>query len=134
MPYSSDYAPPRSAATPARPAQRMDGNTRLIIVGGTVALAVYFGWPFLRGAFSDAGDQLRVMGNHSAVEPWDPFGLRPAAPSGPGQGEGRYRRCQYDGARLTCGGWIDGSPPTDGRIVRPGENPDLDRRYGQGRR
>ncbi len=38
--------------------QPMDGTTRLLIVGGVVALVVYFGWPYLKGEMVSIGRQL----------------------------------------------------------------------------
>jgi hypothetical protein len=62
----------------------MDGNTRLLIVGGAAALAVYFAWPYFRGEMGEVGRQL--SGNHAdAPRMFDPFGVMP---KGDGRGEG----------------------------------------------
>jgi hypothetical protein len=54
----------------------MDGWTRLLIVGGAVAVVTWFAWPYVRGEMSEVGRQVGEM-NHSGIAPWDPFGLMP---------------------------------------------------------
>ncbi len=122
--YGSGQRPGQPAPAPARPApsRGMDGTTRAVIVGGVVALAVYFGWPYLRGEMAEIGRQVGRM-NRSGVEPAGASGLRQDGQR-PG---GRYRECRYDGRHVTCGDWKEGPPPSDGRlVVRPGERPDLE--------
>jgi hypothetical protein len=54
----------------------MDGTTRLLIVGGVVALVVYFGWPYFKGEMVSMGRQL--SGDNSGVPPgYERFGEYP---------------------------------------------------------
>ncbi len=126
--------PPYRASAPVRPdnSRRMDGRTRLLIVGGSAALAAWFAWPFIRGEMAEIGRQVGRM-NHSGVEPADVFGLRRDSNADRAEApprQGRYRACSYDGKHVTCGPWQDGAPPNDGRlVVRPGERPELEPRH-----
>jgi hypothetical protein len=114
----------------------MDVRTRLLIVGGSVALAVWFAWPYVQGELANIGEQLGHMNNHSGIEPWDPFGLKPdrsnhsdgnsvAAPSRPRQlpeGVGSADADRWDG------GQDEYQPPA--RPRRYSDRPDW---YGQDR-
>jgi hypothetical protein len=64
----------------------MDGNTRLLIVGGAMALVAYFGWPYFKGEMGEIGRQM--SGNHAAGFPpmFDPLGLIPNR-GNPGEGD-----------------------------------------------
>jgi hypothetical protein len=51
--------PYREPPPPARPAsQRLDGWTRLLIVGGAVAAVTWFAWPYVRGDIANLASQL----------------------------------------------------------------------------
>src|SRR5258708_3453259 len=55
----------------------MDGRTRLLIVGGAVALVVYLAWPYVRGGMGSIGQQM--SGDHAGFPPmFDPLGLLPS--------------------------------------------------------
>jgi hypothetical protein len=142
---SPGYSPFQPSPPPVRPSsQGLDGNTRLLIVGGAVALVVYFAWPYVRGEMGEIGRQL--SGNHAGVPPmFDPFGLMPrgegeyaARPDrrqrqgetygyqdpGPYRGQapargqgGRWRDCRGSiwSDRLDCGEWHEGRPPRESR-------------------
>jgi hypothetical protein len=73
---------PYRPAPPVRPAsQRLDGWTRLLIVGGGVALATWFAWPYVRNDIANLGSQLdggrRARDGLPPV--FDPFGVMPRA-------------------------------------------------------
>jgi hypothetical protein len=65
----------------------MDGNTRLLIVGGAMALVAYFGWPYVKGEMGSIGQQLSGNPNRTGFPPlWDPLGLMPNR-GNPGEGD-----------------------------------------------
>jgi hypothetical protein len=96
----------------------MDGWTRLLIVGGVTAIVVFLAAPYIRGEMGEIGRQVANMGNHSGIEPWDQFGLRP-----------RAEASDRDPGRIPPGlGNADGDDP--GQYVtrrhqqwRPGDDP-----------
>jgi hypothetical protein len=64
----------------------MDGTTRLLIVGGVVALVVYFGWPYFKGEMVSIGRQL--SGDNRGVPPpgYERFGEYPNRDGDRGEG------------------------------------------------
>jgi hypothetical protein len=56
----------------------MDGRTRLLIVGGVVAVVTWFAWPYVRGEMGEVGRQLSGDNRRTGFPPvWDPLGLMP---------------------------------------------------------
>jgi hypothetical protein len=93
----------------------MDGTTRLLLVGGAVALVVYFAWPYVRGEMGEIGRQVGNV-NHSGVTPWDPLGLMP------GQSDRGYAERGDRRLRLPEGvGSAAGDYPRQSRYAPPGQ-------------
>ncbi len=88
MDWSSN--PPRREGPTTRSdaSQPMDGTTRLLIVGGVVALVVYFGWPYLKGEMVSIGRQLRDD-NRGIPPRYERFGEYPERDRDIGDGGGR---------------------------------------------
>jgi hypothetical protein len=93
----------------------MNGWTRLLIVAGGAAAFAYAAAPFVRGEMGEIGSQLGNTEwgnrNHTGLTP---YGYAAGAPARfPAQADGMwrggdrhrpdgYRRCTYDGRRLSC--------------------------------
>jgi hypothetical protein len=123
--FGNPFPRPHEREAPASPATppRLDGWTRLLIVGLAMALIVFFGWPPFKAELSEIGRQMsHTYGNHSGVAPSDPFGLRGERPGpvprqradrDPPQRDNpqprRWRMCKDDNSE--CGPWHDGPPP-----------------------
>jgi hypothetical protein len=118
--------PPQRPQQPSQP-QRMDGRTRLLIVGGSVAIAAWFAWPYVAGEMGSIGQQIGRM-NHSGVEPWDPFGLKPDRGDSNVATPRRPRRMPEGVGAAEADPWDGQEPPA--RPRRYSDRPDW---YGQDR-
>ncbi len=58
---------PQQAPRPPLWAEKTEGTTRLLIVGGAMAIVAYFGLPILKGDMTEIGRQL--SGNHGGFPP-----------------------------------------------------------------